>query len=78
MESVKSSPAGAFFRIRTTTMMSYLKEVKAELKNVKWPSFEQTIIYTIAVLFVSAVVGLSLMGLDLGLKELLAKALRMK
>ena len=58
--------------------MSYLKEVKAELKNVKWPSFEQTIIYTIAVLLVSAIVGLSLMGLDLGLKELLTKALRMK
>jgi len=56
------------------SIISYLGEVKAELKNVKWPTFEQTVMYTVAVLLVSAVAGLFLTGVDVSLKEALKQA----
>jgi preprotein translocase SecE subunit len=56
-------------------IISYLGEVKAELKNVKWPTLEQTLMYTVAVLVVSALAGLFLTGVDMGLKESLKRAL---
>jgi preprotein translocase SecE subunit len=57
------------------SIMSYLTEVKAELKNVKWPTFEQTVMYTVSVLLVSALVGLFLTGVDGLLKEALSQAI---
>ncbi len=57
------------------SIISYLGEVKAELKNVKWPTFEQTMMYTVAVLLVSAIAGLFLTGIDIGLKELLKRVI---
>lgn len=65
-------PAGAFFRISFTTIMNiftYLKETKAELKEVTFPSVSQTITYTILVVVVSAVVAVVLGGVDVGLKS---------
>ena len=58
------------------SIISYLGEVKAELKNVKWPTLEQTLMYTVAVLIVSALAGLFLTGVDMGLKEALERALK--
>lgn len=69
MISVYDIHFGAFFRIRTMSIISYIGEVKAELKNVKWPTFEQTVMYTASVLLVSAVAGLFLTGVDVTLKE---------
>ena len=79
-------PAGAFFRIRirykvfnvyiTSSFMKlfqYLKETKSELKEVVFPTTSQTITYTIIVIIVSILVAVSLGGLDLVLRELLAK-----
>ena len=51
------------------SIISYIGEVRAELKNVKWPTFEQTVMYTASVLLVSAVAGLFLTGIDVTLKE---------
>jgi preprotein translocase subunit SecE len=34
-------------------MPNYLKEVRAEIKHVSWPSRNQTIVYTIVVVAVS-------------------------
>ena len=53
----------------------YLKEVQAELKEVVFPSRRQTVIYTVLVIVISVIVALSLFGVDLGLRELLAKIL---
>ena len=63
------SISGAFFRIRTMSIISYIGEVREELKHVKWPTFEQTVMYTASVLLVSAVAGLFLTGVDVTLKE---------
>ena len=34
-------------------MFNYFKEVRAEMKHVSWPSYRQTITYTIVVIAVS-------------------------
>lgn len=38
-------------------MIEYFKEVRAEAKNVKWPTRKQTIYFTLAVLIVSVFVA---------------------
>lgn len=53
----------------------YLKETKDELKEVVFPGTTQTIIYTLAVIAISIIVAVMLGGVDLGLRESLAKLL---
>ncbi len=55
--------------------LQYLKETKAELKEVVFPTSTQTTIYTVLVIVISIVVALALGGIDIGLRELLAKIL---
>ena len=54
-------------------ILNYLKEVQAELKEVKFPSTSTTILYTGIVIALSIVVAIGLGALDLGLLEMLAK-----
>ena len=70
-------PAGAFFRISISIMnlFQYLKETKAELKEVKFPSTTQTITYTILVVVISVLVAVGLGAVDLGLREGITKLL---
>ncbi len=56
-------------------LLQYLKETKAELKEVVFPTTSQTIMYTILVIVISVIVALTLSAVDLGLRELLAKIL---
>lgn len=56
-------------------ILKYLKETKAELKEVVFPSTSQTITYTIIVVTISVLVAITLGGVDLGLREGLAKLL---
>lgn len=56
-------------------LLNYLKETKAELKEVKFPSRAQTIVYTVAVIVLSILVAALLGGVDLGLREALTKFL---
>ena len=53
--------------------LQYLKETKAELKEVVFPTTSQTIIYTILVIVISIAVALSLGAVDIGLREALSK-----
>jgi preprotein translocase SecE subunit len=53
--------------------LQYLKETKAEMKEVVFPTSSQTIIYTVLVIVISLVVAALLWAVDLGLKELLTK-----
>lgn len=76
-----TTPAGVFFRIRTLVikismnLFNYFKETQAELKEVKFPSLAQTIMYTVAVIVISILVAVLLGAVDLGLKEGLIKLL---
>ena len=45
-------------------IMDYLRETKAELRHVTWPTRQQAINYTLIVLFVSIGTGLFLGLLD--------------
>jgi len=58
-------------------IINYLKEVVAEAKNVTWPTRQQTIYFTIAVLAISVIIAYYLGFLDFifgqGLKFLLTK-----
>jgi preprotein translocase SecE subunit len=58
-------------------LSKYFKETQAELKEVKFPSVRQTILYTIIVvlisLFIAVLLGGSDHGLSVGLKKLLIK-----
>ena len=56
-------------------MFKFLKEVRAEMQFVKWPTRRAVIASAIAVLVISVFMALFLGGIDLGLRELLAKYL---
>jgi preprotein translocase SecE subunit len=47
------------------TIIQYLKEVRAEMVNVTWPSKDQTIFFTLGVLIVSTLVAYYLGYLDI-------------
>jgi preprotein translocase subunit SecE len=53
------------------TLIQYLKETKAELKEVVFPTTSQTIIYTILVIVISVTVAVGLGGIDAGLSKIL-------
>jgi len=52
--------------------IEYLKEVRAEMKQVTWPTRKQTIYFTVAVLIVSVFVAYYLGLLDYLFKQGLA------
>jgi preprotein translocase subunit SecE len=54
-------------------LVQYLKETKNELKEVVFPTTSQTITYTVLVILISVLVAVTLGGVDLGLREALAK-----
>jgi preprotein translocase subunit SecE len=54
-------------------LVQYLKETKAELKEVVFPTTSQTITFTILVIVISVIVAVTLGGIDIGLRALLAK-----
>ncbi|GAB4026767.1 MAG: hypothetical protein Fur0011_3180 [Candidatus Microgenomates bacterium] len=57
-------------------LISYLKEVKAELIHITWPTREETQFLTGIVLGSSLLVGLYIGGLDYGLTYLLGLFLK--
>jgi preprotein translocase subunit SecE len=55
--------------------IGYLKEVRAEIKNITWPTRKQTIFYTVTVLAVSIFVAYYLGLLDFGFSKGLGQIL---
>ncbi len=56
--------------------IQYLKESKAELDKVVWPSRQETLRLTILVIIISVVIGAYISGLDAILATLVEKFLR--
>lgn len=54
-------------------MLSYLKDVRAELAHVSWPSRRQTVMYTVVVIIVSVLTAAYLGILDFLFTELLKR-----
>ena len=72
-------PTGAVFIIKKTFMKitEYIKETKAELKHMTWPTRSQALNATFLVIGISVLVSLILAVLDfvfgLGLEKLIQK-----
>jgi len=45
-------------------LVTYLKNVRAEMAHVVWPTRSQTIWYTIIIVLISAILALFIAGLD--------------
>lgn len=56
-------------------LFNYLKETKAELKEVNFPTIAQTIAYTATVVILSIIIAVLLGAVDFGLKEGVIKLL---
>jgi preprotein translocase SecE subunit len=50
---------------------NYLRDTAAEMKYVKWPTQAQTLVYTVLVVVVSALVALFLSAFDYGFSQAL-------
>ena len=58
--------------------LSFIKETIAELRKVTWPTRREATRLTILVIIISAVVGLALGAIDLGLTQLSSVVLGIK
>jgi len=45
-------------------LLNFFKEVRMEVKRISWPSFRETLKYTLVVIFFSIVVAAFLGGID--------------
>jgi preprotein translocase subunit SecE len=54
-------------------IISFLKEVKTEIRKINWPTREETLKYVLVVIGISLIVSVYLGGLDILLKFLLEK-----
>jgi len=54
-------------------VISFLKEVRVEMKKINWPTRQETIRYTLIVLGISAAVAAFLGSLDFVFSELLRR-----
>ena len=71
-------PRGRFFLTKTKmSLITYIKETRAEIKHVSWPTRKQAINYTLIVIGVSIataiILGLCDSAFSLGLEKLILK-----
>lgn len=55
-----------------STLINYLKEARAEMVHISWPSRETVINHTMLVIGISVFVGIALGALDNGFGKLLS------
>lgn len=60
---IRKSPAGGFF-LSKIVMIHYLKEVRAEMRHVAWPTRRQTVVYSVVVVGISLATAVYLGLLD--------------
>ncbi len=72
-KSEKSKKPGIFRRIG-----KYFRDTKGEFKKIIWPTFPSVVRNTLVTLALCAVLGLLIVGVDLGLTKLIDLALSLK
>ncbi|MEY3072287.1 MAG: preprotein translocase subunit SecE [Actinomycetota bacterium] len=60
---------------RRTSPPQFLREVRAELRKVNWPSREQIASYTVVVLVITAVLTVFVWGADEGIRRIVLETL---
>lgn len=63
-----STPSESYKRERTPPGQ-FLREVRAELRKVAWPSRREVAVYTVTVLAVTTVLTLLIFGMDFVIRE---------
>jgi preprotein translocase subunit SecE len=58
-----------------TSPPQFLREVRAELRKVNWPSREQILSYTVVVLVITAVLTVFVWGADEGIRRIVLETL---
>jgi preprotein translocase subunit SecE len=58
-----------------TSPPQFLREVRAELRKVNWPSREQIASYTVVVLVITAVLTVFVWGADEGIRRIVLETL---
>lgn len=56
-------------------LITYLREVRAELSHISWPTPRQAVTYTILVLIISLITAVYLGALDFGLSFVLEQVI---
>lgn len=64
LKAVKEKKGNTKKEKNKSTKKSYVQEIKAELKKVKWPTKQEMLKYSIAVLAFIVIFGLYFYGLD--------------
>lgn len=64
LKAVKEKKGNIKKEKNKSTKKSYVQEIKAELKKVKWPTKQEMLKYSIAVLAFIVIFGLYFYGLD--------------
>lgn len=54
-------------------LSNYIKETRIELKKVTWPTRQETIQYTLAIVISSAAIAVFLGGMDFAFQQILNK-----
>lgn len=54
-------------------LTKYIKETQGEVKNIVWPTRNDTIIHGALVIVISLVIGAAMGALDIGFQELLGR-----
>ena len=54
-------------------LFDYIRDTKAEMKHISWPTKKQAVGYTVLVIVISIIVSIYLGILDFGLTELVTK-----
>lgn len=71
---MEKRPRRGFF-LRKNNMFNYLREVRAELKHVSWPTRRQALTYTVVVVIVSLATAVYLGLLDYAFTLLVGQVL---
>ena len=56
-------------------ILTFFKEVIAQAKKIDWPSFNESLKYTVIVIAISAVIAIFLGGLDFGFSVFINKVI---
>ena len=70
-----SAPTGRFFvgefKNEHMGLKSYIQETRGEMKHVSWPTYRQTVVYTLLVIGVSVAVSIYLGFFDFAFSKLI-------
>lgn len=76
MASYKTHPGGVFFNTNIMVKpITYLKEVRNEMKHVSWPTRKQALVFTVITIVIALLTAVYLGALDFIFTEIVGGVL---